>query len=1043
MESVESCVQSRLALRPCIRTLAALGLIAVSTSLGVETSRGADPQPIVLHVSPQGSDKNPGSPGAPLATPAEALRRIRGEQSAQIVLHSGTYRGGLTVDPYEGPGSPGELIVSAAPDAGGGYVDAVIDGGRPVPDAEPVNGSPGVFRLPVPRVAFGRKVRLWEEDTGRRYQLVADQQTVAQRPASYWYRQPADTIGDVEILFHTSDGAPPSGHALWRSDSAFGVSIWRPNVTLRGLRFRNFVAWEVGAAIFSRAPETRVEEVRISNATRGIYFRQEAENSEVRDCEAEDVGAGVYSEAPGATISGCRLVATRRLDELDVFEQSDAGIEFYYPAVGGSVTGNLCVGFRHGLFIKTEPSRFVVERNTFIAPDGGWRGMGPNTWHPGSVYRFNVVSGFRFPLPANRPVLKATTVESNCFDPSRSATPSRLLEAYGVVDTPVFVSPAEDDYRLAHQSPCSELPGIGAMGIAPQGVQPAGLPPLRISLAAPAQLADRSKGSNPAGEAAGASPALWLAPQRSVALQVDIADGPQRVTALRVRIGDAAWLPLTAPRQELELPAVDAAVPIRVSLRDARGVWHERPPLLVIVGDQGPRLLEPVDVGSSRNGFVVSALLDRPAQGRLVYDPAPSDGTSVPAIPAPQPRIGLPPDAPPPTSLSALLAPPQVEVGRPYQWQLVARDALGQESVVGAGTFVLEGDPRLLHVATDGTDAPGRGEETRPFRTIQYAVDRALPGDQVVIASGLYTRPASVHRGGLEGAPLMIRSAEPGGAILDGGRSAGDLLLLDHAPHVIIYGLELRWFGDAGIAVEDSPDVVIAQTRIWNDHWFGWVDGRGVFAQRSPGIVLADNVIFRTATALWLLDSPRAQILHNTLTANREAGFRLFGSVRGSEVSNNSLAFNEIEAFELTPDTPEDLASFRSDWNNLGMSFRDPQAKELGAIRDDQPELEPRGLPLNLIHSKFLVRIQKMTVAELPGVADAGGSWKIRDAAPDDLRFYSLTDWRGAGHQDQHSIFADPLYVDPLRGDFRLSPDSPNVGAGQNGATIGARQVSP
>ena len=33
---------------------------------------------------------------------------------------------------------------------------------------------------------------------------------------------------------------------------------------------------------------------------------------------------------------------------------------------------------------------------------------------------------------------------------------------------------------------------------------------------------------------------------------------------------------------------------------------------------------------------------------------------------------------------------------------------------------------------------------------------------------------------------------------------------------------------------------------------------------------------------------------------------------------------------------------------------------------------------------------------------------------------------------------ADPLYLDAENRDFRLQPDRPNIGAGKDGATIGA-----
>jgi hypothetical protein len=39
-------------------------------------------------------------------------------------------------------------------------------------------------------------------------------------------------------------------------------------------------------------------------------------------------------------------------------------------------------------------------------------------------------------------------------------------------------------------------------------------------------------------------------------------------------------------------------------------------------------------------------------------------------------------------------------------------------------------------------------------------------------------------------------------------------------------------------------------------------------------------------------------------------------------------------------------------------------------------------------------------------------------------RKYSLEEWQALGF-DQHSIFADPLFMDPENGDYRLRPESP------------------
>jgi hypothetical protein len=87
-----------------------------------------------------------------------------------------------------------------------------------------------------------------------------------------------------------------------------------------------------------------------------------------------------------------------------------------------------------------------------------------------------------------------------------------------------------------------------------------------------------------------------------------------------------------------------------------------------------------------------------------------------------------------------------------------------------------------------------------------------------------------------------------------GRRVANTCLHLVKAPHIVIRGLEVRWFrkadpfysdDKAGIFVTDSPHVSILNCEMWNDFWIGWPIGSGIATNRSLGLVADHNVIYQ------------------------------------------------------------------------------------------------------------------------------------------------------------------------------------------------------
>lgn len=92
---------------------------------------------------------------------------------------------------------------------------------------------------------------------------------------------------------------------------------------------------------------------------------------------------------------------------------------------------------------------------------------------------------------------------------------------------------------------------------------------------------------------------------------------------------------------------------------------------------------------------------------------------------------------------------------------LLARRLAGFSRLVRLAPFVgalcLPTFAADLHVATDGVDADGRGSLALPYRTIDYAADRANPGDTVYIRGGTYREIITPARSGAAGSPITFK----------------------------------------------------------------------------------------------------------------------------------------------------------------------------------------------------------------------------------------------------------------------------------------------
>jgi hypothetical protein len=145
----------------------------------------------------------------------------------------------------------------------------------------------------------------------------------------------------------------------------------------------------------------------------------------------------------------------------------------------------------------------------------------------------------------------------------------------------------------------------------------------------------------------------------------------------------------------------------------------------------------------------------------------------------------------------------------------------------------------------------------------------------------------------------------------------------------------------------------------------------GLYADEgSSGIVFENNVVYRS----------------------QSSGFdQHYG--RTNIIRNNILAFNKVSAFERTLPQPGLSLTFT---NNI--ICLDSGQLLIGNVGDD----------LAMDHNFYF--------DTRPGLAGS----QTRE---------TLRAWQKTGH-DLHSIFIDPLFVAPDRGDFRLRPDSPTLRSG-------------
>ena len=223
------------------------------------------------------------------------------------------------------------------------------------------------------------------------------------------------------------------------------------------------------------------------------------------------------------------------------------------------------------------------------------------------------------------------------------------------------------------------------------------------------------------------------------------------------------------------------------------------------------------------------------------------------------------------------------------------------------------------YVASAGDDR-NPGTETQPLRTIQVGVDRAKPGDTVVVRAGIYHESVVLRRSGTEGKPIIVRNYPDERPIIEpAGQSPGKGFLLQaeegyqHAiGWITIEGFEIRRAHD-GIKFYNAHDVVIRGNAI-HDNLNQGILGNGHHVHIEGNIIAHNGFqdgnersnlqhgIYATGTFFTINDN----VIHSNLAygiqvagydydPTRHAGPE-FAAARHWVIRHNTIAFQQNRA---------------------------------------------------------------------------------------------------------------------------------------------------
>jgi hypothetical protein len=1023
-------------------TIGRLTLVASTLLLGLALSAESK----TLYVAPNGVATAAGTVEAPLSLAAALEQVAKSSEVSEIVLAGGEYftSGVVARAPQEGGNPLPPLTLRAAAGQSPHLTPA-----RRVQEATPVAGFAHLYQIKVPNL---REATAWEKDTNTLYTSLSNKGSVAVVPNSSFYDAPEQTL-----YLRTSTGQAPSAHEVFvDTGRAPTLFIRRPNTTVEGLSFSgNFAAPSVDI----RAKNVTVRRCRFDRCIMAVQPYEGADGAVIEECRGDEVAQPIISYGNDTVIRNNWFEKTRGRFLYTLYPQNDTAYEIYSPGQRGTITGNFAKGYNCGVWIKASGPPYTIRHNTIVDCHYGVMWVTGNSQSDTS---YNVITGGSEYISLAH-FDSGFTLDHNLFFGTDNLAGWEAREKtirganrgrHDVTADPRFVDPARGDYRLLPDSAAAALRDedgkpTGAFGIATLADADATRPALKLAFgydSTPFGASGSLEFEGDPWNGTGTSHVRDLRPEGAPPMRLtktgqltllSLATDPiGKITRMRLTLGQNAPQEMDYQYSySLAMPKADGTYPLKVEVQNDRGLWSEPAEALIRTDKTAPQIAGQPRLTATANGVLVEFNTNEPCTARLRYGTSKDRLTNTMEA---RGRVARNWDANdggnwvetwtlPSEAFAIALARPQVKTGETVFFRIEVTDAAGQTTTGPIQSAKLSGPARTLYVAPTGTDMSGNGSTNKPFATLQYAVDRALPGDRVLIKPGTYFGATYIPRGGAdENARLVIEAEQPGTVTLDSARRADSVIHLESAPYVTIRGLRILYFKHSGVQSYKSPYTVVDNCTIYDGP--GWVKGYGYFAFYSPHCTVTRSLVVGAESGAQFLKSPYAMVTHNTMSQSMYGTAGYAFDLRGIVQKYNSFAFGGNTIVEFAFGTPQDLATVQSDYNNYGTDVIAYGPNE--RYKTQAPELWAQ------------MEKERFKTDYPPALFRTISKGVVSGAGGPDGKYLTMRNWQRDSGLDQHSIFADPKYVNPLapidRWDWRLKPDSPNIRSDVPGGSIGA-----